>query len=237
VRPIPREYPFADRADAGRRLAERLRSVDPPLVAPVVVAIPRGGVEVGAEIARELAAPLDAVIVRKLGAADQPELAIGAIAEGGVEWLVPWANLYAYGGDPHLAAERARQGKELERRLALVRAVRPVEPLAGRDAILCDDGIATGATFHAAVEALRRRGPRSIVAAVPVAARDWIAEATRRVGERGWPDRMVCLERPEDLGAVGLAYRDFPQVDDARAARLLAGDPRSAHSSPSTTAG
>jgi putative phosphoribosyl transferase len=210
LRPIT----FADRADAGRRLGERLR--DEPLVDPVVIAIPRGGVEVGAEVARLLERPLDVVVTRKLGAEFQPELAIGAIAEGDVERLRPWT-----GDEGHLGRERERQRDELARRVALFRAAVPQVPLAGRDAVLVDDGVATGATLHAAVESLRRRGPRSIVAAFPVAAPDFLAEARRRRGEPGWPDRTVCLAAPDDFLAVGQAYGRFDQVPDGRAVALL----------------
>lgn len=209
---------FNDRADAGRRLADRLSGE--PLVDPVVIAIPRGGVEVGAEVARVLGRPLDVVVARKLGAAGQPELAIGAIAEGGVERLAaarsPWT-----GDEGHLGRERERQQDELARRVALFRSAVPQVPLAGRDAILVDDGVATGATIHASVESLRRRGPRSIVAALPVASPDFVSEARTRRGEPGWPDRTICLAAPDDFVAVGQVYGRFDQVPDERAVALL----------------
>lgn len=237
--PEPRAVPgfspilFADRADAGRRLGERLR--DEPLVDPAVIAIPRGGVEVGAEVARLLDRPLDVVVTRKLGAEFQPELAIGAIAEGDgaevVERLRPWT-----GDEGHLGRERERQRDELARRVALFRAAVAPIPLAGRDAVLVDDGVATGATLHAAVESLRRRGPRSIVAALPVAGPDFLAEARRRRGEPGWPDRTICLAAPDDFLAVGQVYGRFDQVPDERAVALLVAS-RGAHSSASTTDG
>jgi putative phosphoribosyl transferase len=208
---------FTDRADAGRRLAERLR--DEPLVDPVVIAIPRGGVEVGAEVARALGLPLDVVVTRKLGAEGQPELAIGAIAEEGVERLRPWTPWT--GDEGHLGRERERQREELARRVALFRAAVPQVALAGRDAVIVDDGVATGATLHAAIESLRRRGPRSIVAALPVAAPDFIASARDHRGEPGWPDRTVVLSAPDDLVAVGQAYDRFDQVPDERAVSLL----------------
>lgn len=224
---------FIDRADAGRRLGDRL--VEEPLVDPVVIAIPRGGVEVGAEVARILGRPLDVVVARKLGAANQPERAIGAIAEGGVERLA--SRVEAWTGDEgHLARERERQRDELARRVAMFRAAVPQVPLDGRDAILVDDGVATGATLHASVESLRRRGPRSIVAALPVASPDFLAEARHRRGEPGWPDRTVCLSAPDDFVAVGQAYARFDQVPDDRAVALLvASRSRGATRTPSTT--
>lgn len=229
--------PFADRADAGRRLGERLR--DEPLVDPVVIAIPRGGVEVGAEVARALDRPLDVVVARKLGAELQPELAIGAIAEGEVERLMPHARPWLgpnAGAGGHLERERNRQRDALARRVALFRAAVPQVPLPGRDAILVDDGVATGATLHASVESLRRRGPRSIVAALPVASPDFLAEARARRGEPGWPDRTVCLLAPDDFVAVGQAYRRFDQVPDERAVALLvASRSRGVTRSPSVT--
>jgi putative phosphoribosyl transferase len=207
---------FADRHEAGRKLAERLlRFRDRH---PVVLALARGGVPVGYEIARRLGAPLDLMLVRKLGAPGQPELALGALALGAeVEILT----------DPRLIAELGVTGTELasitgyaraeiERRRTLYLGDRPPVPIAGCTAILVDDGIATGATMRASLIATRKRNPALLVLAVPVAPPDTIA----RLREEA--DEIVCLAQPRSFFSVGQFYHDFAQLEDREVLALLA---------------
>ena len=207
---------FADRGDAGRRLAGKLAHLKDRQ--PVVLALPRGGVAVGFEIARALEAPLDVVLVRKIGVPWQPELALGAVADGaGPEIFI----------DRHLATrldvpesyvqeETARQFAEIERRRATYCAGRAPVEIAGRTAIVVDDGIATGATMRVALEAVRHRGPAWLVLAVPVAPPDTLAALRKEA------DEAVCLETPAELGAIGFYYRDFHQMSDREVIDLLA---------------
>ncbi len=206
---------FADRKEAGRRLAERLfRFKDRK---PLVLALPRGGLPVGYEIARALAAPLDVVLVRKLGAPDQPELAIGAVALGTEPEIVTDPDLIAALGvsSPEFEAIKMRELRELYRRRELYRAGRPAASVAGRTAILVDDGIATGATTRAALRATRAEKPAWLVLAVPVAP----AESLDALREEA--DEIVCLQRPRWFTAVGQFYRDFPQLEDREVLDLL----------------
>ena len=206
---------FEDRIDAGRRLAERLagwRGRD-----AVVVALPRGGVPVAAEIARAIAAPLDLVLVRKIGAPFQPELAVGAVVDGEEPELVLNEDVVAAVHLPegYLDAERARQVAEIERRRRLYFAGRERPSLTGRPVILVDDGVATGATARVAIHALRRKQPSRLVLAVPVAAPDTAAELAREV------DELVCLATPEHFFAISQFYADFPQTSDEEVTALL----------------
>lgn len=206
---------FADRIDAGRRLASALAQT--PFVRPVVYALPRGGVPVAAEVAAALRAPLDLVLVRKLGAPYQPELAVGAIVDGSApEVLVDSVLARATGADEqYLAAAKAAALREIERRRVLyLRGRAPIDP-AGRDAIVVDDGIATGASMLAAVRALKRRGARRVTVATPLAPPDAIARLEAEV------DKLVCLLRPASFGGVGAFYRDFHQLDDGEVVALL----------------
>jgi putative phosphoribosyl transferase len=208
--------PFADRAVAGQLLARRLaqEKLPGPLV---VVALPRGGVPVGAEVARLLKAPLDLVIVRKIGAPWQRELAVAAVVDGPhPEIVVDEENRVATGADPaYIEREAAAGWREIERRrLAYLRGRAPLD-LTGTTAILVDDGIATGATVRAALKALRRRDPARIVLAVPVAAHETL------MALRLLCDRIVCLAEPQPLRAVGLHYVDFHQVSDAEVVAAL----------------
>ena len=206
---------FVDRSDAGRQLAHRLAELD--LTDPVVLALPRGGLPVGLEVARRLAAPLDLVLVRKIGAPGHEELAAGALVNGERPELVLNADVVRnYGIDQAwLDRQQALQLAEIERRRALYLGGRSRPPIAGRTAIVVDDGIATGATVRAALHAVRRSGPRELVLAVPVAA----AEVLARLAPKA--DRIVSLHAPRDLMAVGQFYRNFRQIDDEEVVAML----------------
>jgi predicted phosphoribosyltransferase len=206
--------PFRDRAEAGRSLAaalERFTSED-----PVVLAMPRGGVPVAAEVARALHAPLDVTVVCKIGAPRNPEFALGAVAEGGVV-IVSADSARALGlGASTVRALVARAERELAAKTRRYRGdLAPVE-LGGRTAILIDDGLATGRSARAAIASLRRRGAERVVLAVPVAAPQSASKL------RAVADEIVCLRAPPDLWAVGVWYDDFAPIDDAAVASLLA---------------
>lgn len=207
--------PFPDRAEAGRRLAERLAALD--LARPVVLALPRGGVAVAAPIAARLAAPLDLLLVRKIGAPMQPELAMGAVCNGPEPIVVTNPDVVALAGVTEREfAEMARQAlAEIARRRARYCAGRPPREVAGCTAIVVDDGIATGATMRAGLKALRRRGPAAIVLAVPVAPPEALAEL------RGEADRIVCLRESHLPFGIGGHYEDFHQLADDEVIRLL----------------
>lgn len=205
---------FADRCEAGRRLAAALAGYHGRDV--VVLAIPRGGVEVGFEVARALAAPLDVILTHKVGAPQNPEYAIGAVSEiGQVELNEAEIHL---AGVPRAAVEEevARQRAEIERRKALYRGGRPLPPLAGRIVIVTDDGIATGFTVAGALRAVRSANPAELVLAVPVAPPEACAQLSALA------DRIICLEMPEPFFAVGLWYRNFEQTSDEHVRELLA---------------
>jgi len=201
---------FADRADAGRRLAETLRAMD--LGEPVVLALPRGGVPVGYQIASAFKAPLDVLLVRKIGAPGQEEFALGAVVEGPIVVVnegVP-AHFMA-----HVREIAAREAQEIERRTQAYRGGRQLISVAGRTAIVVDDGIATGATFRAALEAVRQMNAGKVVAAIPVAPADSL------LAVEAMADQVVCLATPEPFYAVGLHYGDFSQTSDAEVVDLL----------------
>ena len=205
---------FEDRGDAGRRLAERLAPYADER--PIVFALPRGGVPVGAEVARSLGTPLEIIVSRKLGAPGQPEFGIGAVAPGGVRVLNERAVRVLDIGEDYLNMISARESAEVERRLRLFRGEgRPYPDLEERTAILVDDGLATGVTAHAALLALRTLAPRRLVLAVPVCAPQ---TATLLRPET---DDLICLLAPPDLEAIGLWYKDFDQVPDGEVVRLL----------------
>jgi predicted phosphoribosyltransferase/dienelactone hydrolase len=205
---------FRDRRHAGVLLGERVRALDP--ARPVVLGLPRGGVVVAAEVARALGAPLDLLVVRKLGAPGNRELGIGAIAEGGIvmhhEALIARLGV----GRGELEEVTRRESAELERRTRSYRRGRPPRALAGCTAVVVDDGLATGYTARAAVAAARARGATAVVLAVPVAAPETVAEFASLV------DRVVCVEMPEFLFAVGASYEDFSQTGDEEVGRLVA---------------
>ncbi|MGQ9369028.1 phosphoribosyltransferase [Azospirillum sp. ST 5-10] len=204
---------FRDRADAGRQLAAALTRFKEQH--PVVLALPRGGVPVAREVARALEAPLDLVLVRKIGAPFQPELAAGAVADGGHVEVVRNPEITDLVPPAWFEAEKARQLQEIERRRAAYLGGRPRAAIADRTAIVVDDGIATGATMRVALRAVRRAGPRRLVLAVPVAPRSTLAALSAEV------DEVVCLATPEPFGAIGYFYDDFRQLDDAEVVRLL----------------
>lgn len=206
-------YCFADRRDAGRQLAGRLRHFWAQH--PVVVGLPRGGVPVAFEVARALGAPLDVVIVRKLGVPAQPELGMGAVGEGGVRVLNDRIVGAARVTDEELRAVEARERNEVLRRARRYRGTQPMIPLRGRTVIIVDDGLATGVTARAAVDTVRAHGAAQVVLAVPVAAPD-TARALARVA-----DQVVVVYSPQDLRSVGEWYADFTQTADAEVVALL----------------
>jgi putative phosphoribosyl transferase len=207
------EILFEDRLDAGRQLAERLAPYAEER--PVVFALPRGGVPVGAEVSRSLGAPLEVIVSRKLGAPGQPEFGIGAVAPSGVRVLNERAVRALGIEEDYLEMISARELAEAERRLKLFRGDRPYPDLERRTAILVDDGLATGVTARAALLALRRMNPRRLVLAVPVCALQ-TAELLRPEA-----DDLICLLAPANLEAVGLWYRNFEQTSDEEVVRLL----------------
>ncbi len=206
---------FADRADAGRRLGKHLRGLG--LERPVVCALPRGGVPVAVEIAAALGAPLDLILVRKLGAPCQPELALGAVVDGEAAEMVLNSDIVALTGadEAYLAAARAQALTEIERQRQLYLAGRPRLDVQGRAAIVVDDGLATGATARAALQALRRRCPARLVLAVPVAPPETI------VALQGEADKIICLEQVALIRGISGCYADFHQIDDREVVRLL----------------
>jgi predicted phosphoribosyltransferase len=208
--------PFLDRAEAGRKLARALASYKDQ--SPVVLALPRGGLPVGAEIAAALKAPLDIVLVRKVGVPYQPELAMGAVVDGGEPITVRNEDVISAAGvsEREFKAACSRELVEIERRRRLFLGDRRRAEIAGHTAIVTDDGVATGATARAALRAIRKRGPKTLVLAVPVAASDTIAELRSEV------DALVCLEAPHRFGAVGSFYADFRQVEDEEVNAILA---------------
>lgn len=204
---------FASRADAGKQLAERLLAYAAPDTR--VLALPRGGVPVAYEVARALRAPLDVVVVRKIGAPGHEELALGAIASGGVRVLND-ETIVALGVDAQtLEAIAQRESEELRRREIAYRGTLPALDVTGRTVILVDDGLATGASMFAAVVAVRPRNPRSIVVAVPVAPTDTCRVLAAQV------DDVVCVATPRPFRGVGAWYDDFRQITDEEVREYL----------------
>jgi len=203
---------YRDRRDAGEQLAEALEDLrGKPDV--LVLALPRGGVPVAEPVARRLGAPLDAYVVRKVGFPGHEELAMGAVASGGVVLLNP--ALVERIPEEELRWALGRAVRELREREALYRGNRPPPQVAGRTVVLVDDGLATGATMRAAVEALRRQGPREIIVAVPIASPESCEALAREV------DRVVCAATPEPFHAVGLWYEDFSPTSDEEVQQIL----------------
>jgi len=199
---------FQNRTDAGWRLAEALLGYKDR--DPVVLALPRGGVPVAAEVAQALDAPLDLLLVRKIGLPRQPELAMGAIADGEPPSIIRNSDVIEVCG---ISAEEfeavcKEERAEIERRRKRYLGGRARSAIRGKVAIIVDDGIATGATTLAAIRAIRMRDPKEIVVAVPVASLETVQELHSEA------DAIVCLDTPEDLGAIGFFYRDFHQISD-----------------------
>lgn len=207
---------FADRAEAGRLLSEPLLRFKTEN--PAVFALPRGGVPVGYEVAQALDAPLDLVLVRKIGAPYQPELAVGAVVDGPKaetvlnEEIVRLLQI----DESFIAEETAKKREEIAARRQAYLAGRPRTDAAGHTAILVDDGIATGATMRAAIHAINRSGPRKLVVAVPVAPADIFARFADE------PAELVCLSTPDAFFAIGQFYRDFHQMSDDEVKEILA---------------
>lgn len=206
---------FHDRTDAGRQLARALLKYKGQH--PVILALPRGGVPVAAEVASVLDAPLDLVLVRKIGVPNQPELAMGAVTDGKVPAVVRNNDIIELCGisDQSFDSVCRDELAEIERRRQRYIGDRPRAEVEGKVAIIVDDGIATGATTLAAIKAVRSRKPRELVLAVPVAPFDSIKRLHSEV------DAIVCLDAPRDLGAIGYFYEDFRQVDDEKVIATL----------------
>ena len=205
---------FEDRRAAGRALVPELRRCD--LDNPIILGLPRGGVPLAYEIAVALRAPLDTIVVRKLGVPSQPELAFGAIASGGVRVINSDVVETVFGLDDETIEQIAgREMQELRRREQAYRLQRPYPELAGKDVVLVDDGLATGATMRAAAEAVKTKSPSSVIVAVPVGSTSAVAKVAALV------DRVICLETPASFYAVGQFYADFRQTSDEEVRELL----------------
>lgn len=207
--------PFKDRSDAGRRLASALARFRDQN--PVILALPRGGVPVAAEVAAALEAPLDLVLVRKIGVPSQPELAMGAVVDGDEPIVVRNEDVIGLAGidEPEFKAVRDEELAEIERRRQRYLRGRARAEIAGHTAIVVDDGIATGATMRAALRATRMRNPKRLVLAVPVAPTDSVAAMREEA------DEVVCIEDHDLFGAIGFYYRDFRQISDEEVTRTL----------------
>jgi len=206
------KLPFQDRSEAGRLLAAEVAMHD--LANPIVLALPRGGLAIGIEVAERLKAPLDVVVVRKLGVPWQPELAMGAMA--GTTRIVDQQLVdQLHISESDIEAVVAREAKEMERREELYRGNRPAPDLTGRTVILVDDGLATGSTMLAAVRHVRAAHPQKVIVAVPVAS----AQACSRFKKEA--DECICLAKPEPFFAVGEWYGDFRQVTDSEVQAML----------------
>jgi putative phosphoribosyl transferase len=204
---------FQNRKEAGRQLAERLQERD--FDNPLVLAVPRGGVAVGAALAHDLHADLDVLLARKLRAPYNAEVAVGAVAENGPLYINESAAEAAGLTPEYLTRELLTQRDEIQRRATLFRGIRPQAPITGRSVIVVDDGIATGSTLIAGLQATRAQRPLELIVAVPVAPPD------RLPSVKEWCDEIVCLVAAHDFMAVGQFYRDFHQLNDEEVAALL----------------
>ncbi len=209
------QLPFKNRIEAGRSLASALKPyVERPGV--LILALPRGGVPVAFEVAQALNIPLDLMIVRKLGLPGQEELAMGAVATGGIKVLNHLLIQKLSISDAVLNLAIDKEKKELKRREQVYRGERPIPEVSGRWVILIDDGLATGATMRAAVSALRQQKPAGIIIGIPVAPIDTVEELRKEA------DEVVCLATPEPFSAIGKWYEDFSQTSDEEVSNLLA---------------
>jgi putative phosphoribosyl transferase len=204
---------FIDKVDAGKQLSSALASLKSQNA--IVLAIPRGGVVVGYEIARALGTPLDVIIPRKLGAPGDPELAIGAVAEDGTVILNEELASYLNVTEEYLREESAKQRLEITRRLKSYRGNAPYPNLKNRVVIVVDDGIATGYTMRAALASVRKRGAKTVVMAVPVGPASTIAEMQK------YADQVICLHTPDPFYAIGQFYENFAQTTDEEVIKLL----------------
>lgn len=204
---------FHDRKDAAFQLAGQLKGRE--FLDPLVLAIPRGGVVTGAILAWELGADFDVVLSRKLRDHDQPEYAIGAIAENGQVYISPHAVFYNGDLNEHLAQERKTQLAVIEQRKQLIRKILPKASISGRSVIVTDDGIATGATMIAALQSLRPQHPHELIVAVPVAPPEQLQEVRR------WCNETICLFSTNNFGSVGNFYEDFNPVEDDQMLDIL----------------
>jgi putative phosphoribosyl transferase len=204
---------FRNRHEAGVQLAELL--AERGVAVDVVEALPRGGVPVAAPVAARLGIPLDVLVVRKIGCPWQPELAIGALGEGGVRVLNTALIERLRVTDSEVEEVAAREEEVLSQRLAAYRGARPSPPVEGRRVVVVDDGLATGMTARAAIQILQQRGAAFVLLAVPVGS----SLTVRSLGEVA--DEVICLQTPPDFAAVGQAYRDFSQTTDDEVERLL----------------
>ncbi len=204
---------FADRQEAGEALAAELADLKGQ--DPVILGIPRGAVPMAAAIADALEGELDVVIVRKLGAPGNPELAIGAVTEEGEAIVNRELAGHTHASEEYIAQETQRQAQRIDEARRVFRRARPKVPLGGRVVAIVDDGFATGATMKAALESTRSEGPKRLIAAAPVGARDTV----RAMAE--FADEVVCLRAPRIFGAVGAFYLDFGQVSDEEVLQVL----------------
>lgn len=205
--------PFRDRAEAGRLLGREMKELG--LKNPLVLGIPRGGVVVARELADELSADLDLIISRKLGAPQNPELAIGAVGEGGKLFLHDWLLSELRINRNYIESERDLQLLEISRRKARYREILPRANIAGRDVIVTDDGVATGATFQAALWTVRHENPGRLTAALPVAPEEAILKLATDA------DEIICLRCPSLFSAVGQFYLNFTQISDDEVMEIL----------------
>ena len=204
---------FLNREDGAQHLAKLL--VGRSLCDPIILAIPRGGIVIGAVLARELHAELDVILARKLRCPGHPELALGAVSETGAVYLNPSADDILVERQDYLASERQHQLEEIARRQCVFRDVRPAASLAGRSVIVTDDGVATGATMISALQSVRTQHPRELIVAVPVASKEAARELSR------WADEVLCVLFAEHLYSVGQFYVDCEPVEDEVAVQLL----------------
>jgi putative phosphoribosyl transferase len=208
-----RLQPFKDREEAGKELARALVEFRGRNV--MVLGMPRGGVVVAREVAEALGAPLDVVVTRKIGAPGEPEFALGAITQEG-DVIIDSRAAESVGATPEYLQEEARRKKsEVEERMRSLRGDMPYPSLEGKTVIIVDDGMATGNSMMAAVQSVRKRGPRDVVVAVPVAPQEAVAELSKE------GTRVVCLEQPRFFFAIGEFYKDFGQVEDSKVRELL----------------